>query len=175
MASTLQTLHESYSKELGRQTQLINTQKKELDDAKEQLEEEKRIMAGKTTNEDIIDLNVGGTHVSTTRRTLCLVEGSMLQIMFSGRWENKHTLDKEGRIFLDMDPSHFAMILGTLRAGSLRGELDFRKLKKAQKKDDEFAALVEYLGILPPIVEVVDVVDVVEVVEEEEEKPSSTW
>lgn len=34
--------------------------------------------------DEIVELNVGGEHITTARSTLCSVEGSMLEAMFSG-------------------------------------------------------------------------------------------
>lgn len=53
---------------------------------------------------DIIELNVGGELITTTRGTLTSTQGSMLAAMFSGRWEDQLTLDKDGRVFLDLSP-----------------------------------------------------------------------
>ena len=40
------------------------------------------------SDDDIINLNVGGTKLTTLRSTLCQVEDSLLTAMFSGRWED---------------------------------------------------------------------------------------
>ncbi len=50
--------------------------------------EKERMEAFVVSDDDIIDLNVGGQRLSTTRSTLCQVEGSFLASMFSGRWED---------------------------------------------------------------------------------------
>jgi len=52
----------------------------------------------------IVELNVGGENMSTSRATLTLVDGSSLATMFSGKWEDKLRKDAAGRIFLDHDP-----------------------------------------------------------------------
>ena len=52
----------------------------------------------------IVNLNVGGEKMSTSRATLTLVEGSLLATMFSGKWEDKLMKDANGCIFLDYDP-----------------------------------------------------------------------
>jgi hypothetical protein len=55
--------------------------------------------------EDIVDLNIGGTHkVTTSRRTLTSVKDSSLAAMFSGRYPlTKHN----GRVFIDRDGEAF--------------------------------------------------------------------
>ena len=45
--------------------------------------EKQRMEAIKVSDDDIIHLNVGGQRFSTTRATLCQVEGSLLATMFN--------------------------------------------------------------------------------------------
>jgi septum formation inhibitor MinC len=52
----------------------------------------------------IVNLNVGGEKMSTSRATLTIAEGSLLATMFSGKWEDKLMKDTNGCIFLDYDP-----------------------------------------------------------------------
>jgi hypothetical protein len=65
--------------------------------------------------EEIIDLDVGGTEkITTTKRTLCKFEGSVLEAMFSGR----HELPKHrGKIFIDRDGQAFLDVVSYLRSG----------------------------------------------------------
>ena len=59
----------------------------ELRRERQQLEAEKEAMKTlDTSGEDVIALNVSGKHIDVLRRTLCLIEGSLLATMFSGRW-----------------------------------------------------------------------------------------
>merc|ERR1740121_1099365 len=67
------------------------------------------------TQDDVVELNVDGHLMSTTRSVLCLAEGSLLAGMFSGSFEDGHKRDKDGRIFLDVDPPLFAKVLTFLR------------------------------------------------------------
>jgi hypothetical protein len=55
--------------------------------------------------EDIIDLDIGGTHKMTTlRSTLCSAPDSSLAMMFSGRHKlNTH----KGRVFIDREGETF--------------------------------------------------------------------
>lgn len=78
-------------------------------------EMEQRIFALTSSGEDVVDLNVGGQPMSTTRAVLCSAEGSLLAGMFSGNFDAGHLRDKEGRILLDVDPPLFAKILSHLR------------------------------------------------------------
>ncbi|GFR44330.1 hypothetical protein Agub_g5545, partial [Astrephomene gubernaculifera] len=65
---------------------------------------------------DLISLNVGGTCLATTRRTLTLLPDSLLGTMFSGAWDEHLQRDECGRVFLDYDPSLFRSLLNWLRA-----------------------------------------------------------
>ena len=66
---------------------------------------------------EIIDLNIGGTHLLTTSRsTLCSVKDSSLAAMFSGR----HRLSKhKDRVFIDRDGDAFCAMLSFLRTGKV--------------------------------------------------------
>lgn len=65
--------------------------------------------------DEIIDLNIGGTHkISTSRKTLTSVKDSSLAAMFSGRYPlTKHN----GRVFIDRDGDAFCTMLSFLRTG----------------------------------------------------------
>jgi hypothetical protein len=90
----------SVTKDLARERDMILAWKKEVENSARALEEEKQLMQERVgTMEEIIDLNVGGMCFTTTRTTLCSVKGSMLEAMFSGRWQLP--TDKKGRYFID--------------------------------------------------------------------------
>ena len=67
------------------------------------------------SDNDIINLNVGGTKLTTRRSTLCQVKDSLLATMFSGRWEDNIERDQDGAVFFDFNPQHFIIILDYLR------------------------------------------------------------
>jgi hypothetical protein len=73
-------------------------------------------MEDKDGEDDVVDLNVGGSFYSTTRTTLLRYD-SMLSRMFSGRHELKRRPD--GRIFIDRDGELFKFVLQFLRDGDL--------------------------------------------------------
>jgi len=64
----------------------------------------------------VVELNVGGTTLDTTLKTLCTQSNSMLAAMFSGR----HTVikDKDGRYFIDRNGDMFSLLLDALREGA---------------------------------------------------------
>ncbi|XP_048255262.1 BTB/POZ domain-containing protein KCTD7-like [Haliotis rufescens] len=61
----------------------------------------------------VIDLNVGGRHLTTCLSTLTKYPDSMLAGMFSGR--HPVAKDKDGRYFIDVDGDVFVHVLNFLR------------------------------------------------------------
>ena len=107
-----------------------------------------RMNAVQVNDDDLIDLNVGGQRLTTTRSTLCHVEGSLLASMFSGRWEDRLKRDKYGAVFFDFNPQYFIIILDYLRARKIAGAdhpAPFPTVPEDQLKT--FTSLVEYLGL----------------------------
>ena len=81
------------------------------------------------SQDDIIQLNVGGESYTTTRSTLCRYPDSMLGAMFSGHHDCK--VDDRGCVFIDRDGLMFKYILNFLRSGKLslpNGFKDFNLL-----------------------------------------------
>ena len=77
---------------------------KRLQEKQAVLEEmQQRIFGIADTADDVVELNVGGQPMSTTRAVLCSAEGSLLAGMFSGNFDAGHKRDKDNRIFLDVD------------------------------------------------------------------------
>lgn len=94
----------------------VESAEKLLAEKQAHLEEtERRIFSIADGMNDVLELNVGGQHVSTTRAVLCSAEGSLLAGMFSGNFDAGLKRDKDGRIFLDVDPPLFNRILLHLR------------------------------------------------------------
>ena len=63
---------------------------------------------------DTLKLNVGGARMICKRSTLTIFPDSKLAKMFSGRWDKKLLRDKQNRIFLDVNPACFKLILDYL-------------------------------------------------------------
>ena len=99
--------------------------------------------------QDVIELNVGGKLMATKRSTLCQVKDSFLASMFGGSWdETKRALDKDGRVFLDFNPKHFAVILDYLREKAFTTSESALILPKiAQEEVESFCILIDYLGL----------------------------
>ena len=66
------------------------------------LEEEKDQMRSRVDVGQIVELNVGGQHFTTSSNTLQSQPDSMISAMFT-RWDLPK--DKDGRIFIDRDPN----------------------------------------------------------------------
>ena len=81
---------------------------------KENLEKAKMM---ECSEEDIVDLNVGGTQlISTTKNTLCKYPTSALALLFSGNHKIKKYKD---RYFIDRDGDTFLKVLDFLRNDTL--------------------------------------------------------
>ena len=115
--------------------------------------EKQRMKAVEVSDNDIIELNVGGHKLTTKRSTLCQVEGSLLASMFSGRWEDSLERDKDGAIFFDFNPQYFLIILEYLRAKKIATPAHPAPLPKvAEDQAESFNNLLEYLGLSDEIV-----------------------
>ena len=115
--------------------------------------EKLRMKAVVVSDDDIINLNVGGAKMTTKRSTLCQVKGSLFSSMFSGRWETSLARDEDGRIFFDFNPQHFVLILDYLRGKAIATSDNPVPLPKVP--DDQvksFNNLIEYLGLSEEIV-----------------------
>ena len=115
--------------------------------------EKQRMQAVEVSDDDIIHLNVGGQKYTTTRATLCQVEGSLLATMFNGRWEDRVKRDKDGVVFFDFNPEYFGWILDYLRAKKISSPENPAVLAEVPKNQmKNFNTLLEYLGLSDEIV-----------------------
>ena len=110
--------------------------------------EKRRMQAVEVGDDDIVHLNVGGQKFTTTRATLCQVEGSLLATMFNGRWEDRVKRDKDGVVFFDFNPEYFGWILDYLRAKKISSPENPAVLAEVPKNQmKNFNTLLEYLGL----------------------------
>jgi hypothetical protein len=86
--------------------------------------------------DDILHLNVGGVHYTTTRATLCRYPNSMLGAMFNGSMPT--TKDTDGYYFIDRDGTLFIHILNYLRSASLALPDNFQHLDPLALEADFF-------------------------------------
>jgi len=81
------------------------------------------------TENEIIDLNVGGTSLSVSLDDLTKFEGSKLADMFSGDIYaiNK---DQNGKIFISRDSKFFGYVLNYIRSNGVFSPIDVEKSEK---------------------------------------------
>ena len=122
-------------------------------------EEKQKMKAFAVSDDDIIPLNVGGKKFTTTRSTLCQVEGSLLATMFNGRWEDGVKRDEDGVVFFDFNPQYFGYILEYLRTKKIATPEDPAELPKVPRDEAKnFNTLVEYLQLSDEIAVQVEIV-----------------
>jgi len=94
----------------------------------------------------IINLNVGGNKMTVSRNLLTCLKGSRLEVLLSGRFENKILRDNEDNIFLDVDPDIFRRVIESLYLIKIANS-DKNKLtiKDIHKDDDDLKLLVNFL------------------------------
>ena len=100
------------------------------------------------SDDDIIEIDVGGKVIRALRSTLCLAPGTMFTYMFSGRWEESLKRDDNGRIFLDHDPEFIEIIVNFLRKSKIKDPTEpvrSPEIKYEKKKD--FDDLLRYFGL----------------------------
>ena len=72
--------------------------------------------------EDLIEINAGGKQIVAKRSTLIQLKDTMLEALFSGRWEKRLQRDKNGRIFLDVNSTCFQAIVDYLNEMTISSE-----------------------------------------------------
>jgi len=114
-AQQIQTLEE-VEKRIEMKLARLEAKRKALKAKKKQMIEAQLFIAQTNLNaEEIIEINVGGTLFTTSKRTLCKYPLSKLAWLFDDRNKDKVTRDSHGRYFLDRDPSLFRIVLNFLR------------------------------------------------------------
>jgi hypothetical protein len=89
----------------------------------------------KADGNDTIKLNVGGVEEVVKRSVLTLFPDSKLAVLFSGRWDKKLLRDKKNRIFLDVDPVCFKIILDYLtQCSELPGDAPLPSLPEVSEE-----------------------------------------
>eukprot|EP00957_Ditylum_brightwellii_P183738 13994784-Ditylum_brightwellii.AAC.1 len=111
----------------------------------------KKICAEKHGNidadeEDTIEVNAGGVIVTATRGTLTQQKGTIMEALFSGRWDKELQKDDAGRIFLDVNPVCFQDIVNYLREQKFSSEE--RNLQHPHIKKEYRTLLLESMRVL---------------------------
>ena len=107
--SSLPNMMVQCQKELTKRGQEIARERKALE------EECVKFGASNGNDFDVMHLNVGGQRMDVLRRTLTMVEGSMLASRFSGRWDDNLEKDRDGNFFIDQNPKLFEPLIDYLR------------------------------------------------------------
>lgn len=99
---------------------------------------------------DVVHLNVGGRIFTTKRGSLRLVEGSVMELMFSGRWEDRVDRDKDGNVFFDLNPDLFNHVLRFLSLmhtyGPAASHMTLQPVPKPM--EDELRLMLDHLGMM---------------------------
>eukprot|EP00210_Caulerpa_lentillifera_P002716 g2596.t1 len=151
MAERYRALVSELNSELSSKKLLLENQERTLAAERDRLAQEKETMQRIPVSDiDLVYLNVGGRIITTKRGALRMVEGSVLDLMFNGRWEDRIERDSEGRVFLDYDPELFTVILRYLSAihtyGMAAEHLEIRPIPS--HLESEFRLMLEHLGLM---------------------------
>lgn len=148
----------SLSRLLSERQKDLERQENELAERRAVLDRERREFGvGNYSSSDVIPLNISGHITATLRRTLTMLEGSMLASRFSGRWDDSLEKDREGNFFVDQPFELFGPLLDHLRAkqsftpSSHKVASPTREEFKSQKMFNDFKRMVEYYGMTPAV------------------------
>eukprot|EP00210_Caulerpa_lentillifera_P004856 g4636.t1 len=150
MAERYRTLVSELNAEISSKQLLLEKQERVLSEERERLDNERETMQlVPVSNDELIHMNVGGTIITAKRGVLRVFEGSVLDLIFSGRWEDRIVRDNEGRVFLDYDPDLFRVILRYLSAihtyGAAAEHLEIRPIPN--HLEAEFRLMLAHLGL----------------------------
>ena len=84
---------------------------------------------------DIVGLNIRGTKIDVLKNTLTRVKGSTFDKILNNKETNLLPIDRESRIFIDMDPNEFNQILKWLD----RTEIAMEGLPQQENEYNSFA------------------------------------
>ena len=155
--------------ELDEREASLERREEQLKKAIEGVSHEKKLMAGRAPS-DVLQLNIGGTHCTVSRRTLCQFEPSLLAAKFSGRWDDSVEKDADGRFFIDQPSELFMPLVDFLRAKAIETpdatpafppaigddrERTATELKSAGILRGDFRRLLEYYGMTPFVYQLV--------------------
>eukprot|EP00957_Ditylum_brightwellii_P207682 15354025-Ditylum_brightwellii.AAC.1 len=91
---------------------------------------------------DLIEINAGGRVITANRGALTYQKGTMLEALFSGRWDKEIQRDGLGRIFLDVNPECFQSIINYLYVLKHSSEEDMSQYLSV---DDELKLIFNHM------------------------------
>jgi hypothetical protein len=143
---TTQSLYEIAIDEIRRMRDDLNKEEKQLKIDREKLKQDKRI-SKLVENIDVIQFNVGGEIIITTRETLTKIPKSTLSLMFNGRWEHKLQRDQNGNIFLDFNPILFRHLLDQLQISETNDSIYLSPPSSQPSLVEPFKKMLRKLGL----------------------------
>ncbi|CEM12063.1 unnamed protein product [Vitrella brassicaformis CCMP3155] len=94
---------------------------------------------------DMLAFNVAGEIVKARRSTLCAVKGTVIALLFSGRFDDAFVRDKDERIFLQMFPDAWKWLVGKLNTYVGVQTIDTIVIPPSRQNDTPFKYWVELL------------------------------
>ena len=136
---------------LNKEFKMVESRLKRTSDCQTLIAEHCKEKRGATDNLDskLVNLNVGGKILIIKRSTI-LSEGddmNFLFLMISGRWDYLLPKDRDGVIFVDLDPALIAPIFDKLRFRSNYGSKEQLRPRISVNKIVTFDAVVSYFRI----------------------------
>jgi BTB/POZ domain len=148
---TLEETLKALPRLLQEREQALEEKEKEVQRLKALVEAQLPPSLASTSPSDVLRINVGGTSIlDVRRRTLTQLEGSLLESLFSGRWDDSLEKDADGLVFIDQ-PSHlFTPMIDCLR--SVLNETPRTLTTQPPnfgdgKQERDFRTMVEYFGM----------------------------
>ena len=150
----LKSAHDSHLHDLNNEISALDKRETILNERVQKLNRKHEIAQANgnldATGDDPIEINAGGRIIVAKRSTLTQIQGSRIEALFSGRWDNKVMRDSRGRIFLDIDPICFQAIVDYLNEMTISSE---DSPPSPPSVDDEHKHILnhqlELFGLLP--------------------------
>lgn len=120
---------QTLKKEIQKEKSQLETERKKLEEERNEFEKRKNVFGQHLKETDPVDINVRGKMMTVGYGTLTK-KNSLLSKMFTG--EHPIHQGKDGRYFIDCDPSYFTILLNWLVYGEVDDE-EMNHLKKVVK------------------------------------------
>lgn len=140
--------------EFDRIVHSIRIKRDALEKRKKDLQTQQKLLTQKNGGDhvqksDILHLNVGGEMITARRKTLTQIKGSLLETLFSGRWENCLQRDDNGYIFLDVNPYCFRKIVEYLGLWKVTNRSKLVQRPKVDRdKETLYYILLDLFGLV---------------------------
>uniref|UniRef100_A0A6U3TM16 TLDc domain-containing protein n=1 Tax=Ditylum brightwellii TaxID=49249 RepID=A0A6U3TM16_9STRA len=142
----IKSAYDTHSRIIEQELQSIKEGFDEIEKQKEECMSEYGDM--NVDENDLLQINVSGKIISVARGVLTQVKGSMLEAMFSGRWENQLMQHEDGFIFLDVNSTCFQAIVDYLVAVKYSSEKKVTyPTHSNQGMDRILQTMMKYYGI----------------------------